>query len=77
LSYSINIADICIGDANKSGDRLYIKAYYILRHAIYIYIALGQFPILRESYKPTGGYKGAIARDSVLKQVIITNVVYV
>jgi hypothetical protein len=77
LSYSINIADICIGDANRSGDRLHVKAYYILRYAIYIYIALRQFPILRESYKPTGGYKEAITRDSVLKQVIIANVVYV
>jgi hypothetical protein len=77
LSYSVNIADIRIGDANRSGDRLYIKAYYILRHAIYAHIALGQFPILGESYKPTSGYKGAITRDGVLKQVIIANVVYV
>jgi hypothetical protein len=77
LSYGVNMADIRIGDANRSGDRLYIEAYYMLRHAIYVYIALRQFPILGESYKPTGGYKGAIARDSVLKQVIIANVVYV
>jgi hypothetical protein len=67
LSYDINIADIRIGDVNKSGDRLYIEAYYILRHAIYVYITLRQFLILRESYKPTGGYKGAITRDNVLK----------
>jgi hypothetical protein len=49
----------------------------MLRHAIYTHIASRQFPILGESYKPTGGYKGAITRDSVLKQVIITNAVYV
>jgi hypothetical protein len=60
LSYSINIADIYIRDVNKSGNKLYIKAYYILRYAIYIYIALRQFLILKESYKPTSGYKGAI-----------------
>jgi hypothetical protein len=77
LSYGVNMADIRIGDANRSGDRLYVEAYYILRHAIYAYIASGQFPILGESYKPTGGYKGAIARDSVLKQVIIANIAYV
>jgi hypothetical protein len=77
LSYGINIADIRIRDANRSGNRLYVKAYYMLRHAIHVYITSRQFLILRESYKPTGGYKGAIARDSVLKQVIIANVVYV
>jgi hypothetical protein len=77
LSYGINMADIRIGDANRSGDRLYIEAYYMLRHAIYVHIASRQFLILGESYKPTGGYKGAIARDSVLKQVIIANVAYV
>jgi hypothetical protein len=73
----MNMADIRIGDANRSGDRLYIEAYYILRHAIHAHIASRQFLILRESYKLTGGYKGAITRDSVLKQVIITNIVYV
>jgi hypothetical protein len=77
LSYGINIAKIRIRDTNKSGNRLYIKAYYILRHTIYVYIALRQFLILRESYKPTSGYKEAITRDSVLKQVIITNIVYI
>jgi hypothetical protein len=73
----MNIADIRIGDANRSGNRLYVEAYYMLRHAIHAHMASGQFPILGESYKPTGGYKGAIARDGVLKQVIIANVVYV
>ena len=77
MSYSINIAEICIRDVNKSGNRLYIKAYYILRHAIYIYITLKQFLILKESYKSTSGYKEAIARNSVLKQVIIANVLYI
>jgi hypothetical protein len=77
LSYSINIANIYIRDANKSDDKLHVKAYYILRHAIYTHIASRQFPILKESYKPTSRYKGAITRDSVLKQVIITNIIYI
>jgi hypothetical protein len=77
LSYGVNIANIRIGDANRSGDKLHVEAYYMLRYAIHVHIASRQFPILRESYKPTGGYKGAIARDSVLKQVIIANVAYV
>ena len=67
MSYNINVANIRIRDTNKSSDKLYIEAYYILRHAIYTHIALRQFLILRESYKSTSKYKGAITRDSVLK----------
>jgi hypothetical protein len=67
LSYNINIADICIRDTNRSSNKLYIKAYYMLWHAIYTYITLRQFLILKESYKSTNRYKGAITRDSVLK----------
>jgi hypothetical protein len=49
----------------------------MLRYAIHAYIASNQLLILGESYKPTSGYKGAIARNGVLKQVIIANVAYV
>jgi hypothetical protein len=49
----------------------------MLRYAIHAYIALNYLLILREFYKPTSGYKGAIARNGVLKQVIITNAIYV
>jgi hypothetical protein len=49
----------------------------MLRYAIHAHIASGQLPILGESHKPTSGYKGAITRNSVLKQVIIANAAYV
>jgi hypothetical protein len=77
LSYGVNMADIRMGDANGSGDRLHVEAYHMLRHAIHAHMASGQFPILGESHKPTGGYEGAIARDGVLKQVIMANAAYV
>jgi hypothetical protein len=62
---------------NKNGDKLHIKVYYTLRYAIYVYMVSGQLPRLGESEKPTRGYKTAIARNSVLKQVIITNIEYI
>ncbi len=73
LSYGVNMADIRMGDANGNGDRLHVEAYHRLRFAIHAHMASGQLPILGESVKPTGGYETAIARDGVLKQVILAN----
>ena len=66
-----------MGDANGNGDRLHVEAYHALRYAIHAHIASGQLPILGESVKPTGGYETAIARNGVLKQVILANAEYV
>jgi hypothetical protein len=69
--------DIRMGDANGNGDRLHVEAYHVLRCVIHAHIASGQLPILGESERPTSGYKTAIARDRVLKQVILANMEYV
>jgi hypothetical protein len=77
MSYGVNMADIRMGDADGNGDRLHIQAYHQLRYAVRAHIASGQLPILGESEKPTGGYDTAIARNGVLKQVVLTNAEYV
>jgi hypothetical protein len=47
LSYSINIANICIRDTNKSNNKLYIKAYYILYIKAYYILYIKAYYILR------------------------------
>jgi hypothetical protein len=77
LSYGVDRSDIRMGDVNGNGDRLHVDAYHALRYAIHTHMASGQLPILMEAEKPTGGYEGAIARDGVLKQVIMANMEYI
>ena len=56
---------------------MHVNAYYALYFAIYAYMQFKALPILGESTKPTRGYKGAIARNRPLKQVILSNVKYI
>jgi len=66
-----------MADTDVFGNPLHVKAYHRLRHDIYAHIQSGLLPILGESPVPRGGYEGAIARDGVLKQVILSNSEYV
>ena len=71
------MADIRTRDINGNRIKLHINAYYALRFAIYTYMQFRALLILEESFKPTRGYKSAIARDKPFKQVILSNAEYI
>jgi len=75
--FNIDLSDLQTGELDDSGNRLHVKAYHYLHHAIKAHIESRELPILCESTIPRGGYDAVMSRNGALSNVIRENYAFV